>query len=194
MHEREDMTKDDVQVPWYSQHFSPDVEWAEYLPGEGPEYWGQCCCGIACLQSAFAFFRIDVPPLTDLLAEGLREGAYSRHGWIHEGLARMARTRGLRARLGEFSSVEDLDERFLAGELLIVSAAYMFPTDGRVGGHLVVYGGRSRSGPRAGSVMFMDPSVWGETHSSVDAERFMASCTGRMITLASSDADVVRVR
>jgi len=118
-------------------------------------------------------------PLTELLKLGISRGALSERGWLHAEVARLATSLGV---TGQAHAVPAVD---LPGCLddgpLIASVTIGFPDDGRRGGHLVVLRGyeRNQADP---SILFRDPSGWGQANDRVKLSRLARSYTGRCIT------------
>jgi hypothetical protein len=90
----------------------------------------------------------------------------------------MAQRRGIAARA---CAVQGAGELYAALEQgpVIASVTLGFPEDGRRGGHLVVVCGFEEGELRL--VHVRDPARWGESHSSVGEQRFLASFSGRVI-------------
>lgn len=155
-------------------------EWAHGLSiqGHGAGFWAERGCGVACLRMILHFFTGRDEAYVDLLAEGVGWGAYGDRGWIHAGLAAMARRRGIAARACAVQGAAEL-HAVLAQGPVIASVTLGFPEDGRRGGHLVVVCGFEEGEPRV--VHVRDPARWGESHSSVGEQRFLASFSGRVI-------------
>lgn len=130
-----------------------------------------------------AYYGLPVPEQSDLLWQGLELGAYCDRGWIHHGLVELGERHGLTGRAIAAPTVDDLTESLAVG-LPIVSVTWKFPTDGRRGGHLVLFTGEDRSAEGGPVVRFADPSRWGADNDCVSRSRFEASYTGRAILLA----------
>lgn len=170
----------------FPQHFDVDTD-PQDVPDGAVALWGDRCCGLACLRSVIHAHRLPVPAQSQMLRDGLAAGAYCDKGWIHAGLVELGRSYGLDGAVGAVSGVGGL-VRLVEHEVLpVVSSTIGFPVDGRTGGHLVVFAGVSVVEGQD-LVHFVDPSRWGATHDSVPADRFWASCTGRVIALWRASA------
>ena len=64
-----------ISVPYYSQHL--DV---------ADSKWQSRACGVACLKMLLEARSFKTPSLDDMIIEGDRIGAYTEHGWLHDGL------------------------------------------------------------------------------------------------------------
>ncbi|SDW37942.1 Peptidase C39 family protein [Marininema mesophilum] len=169
-----------LNIPRYPQRFEPH-QWpsGKLQQGEGPEYWGNRACGLACLRMIIAHFGNHVPPQYELLTHALEQHAYSSpQGWIHKGLAKLGKKYGLSATPILIENSEKLQYVLETIGPVIASITHKFPEDGRKGGHLVVISGCHRESE---TISFRDPSRWGENHSSVSEKRFFSSFTGRGI-------------
>jgi hypothetical protein len=122
-----------------------------------------------------------VPPIFELLREGIGSGYYTSRGWIHAGLVSLGSAYGLRGEARPASTIADLRSCLEStGGPLIASVGLGFPEDGRRGGHLIVVTDVG-DGP-ATRICIRDPSIWGKGKDSISAARFAASYSGRVIT------------
>lgn len=126
--------------------------------------WQDRACGVVALKMVMDFHSAaDIPAVQDLITEGQLIGAYAKGvGWIHDGLAALARNHGFDAYRQEWRSVfvdiiskvmreSPYQERLLAngirklvdtlsaGSPVIVSIRSQFREDG--GSHLAVLTG-----------------------------------------------------
>ncbi len=85
-------------IPYYSQH--RDVR---------DPLWQKRACGVACLKMLIETSGVETPPLDEMILEGVALGAYSEHGWTHEGLISLGATYGGAFARKEFKS-KDADE------------------------------------------------------------------------------------
>ena len=164
------------QVPMCRQRIDPG-EWDAHggaALGDRAE-WSDRACGMAALRMILLAYRRSAPPLTELVALGVAEGALTGRGWLHAGIARLADRFGIPA--------PDLPGH-LAIAPVIVSVTERFPDDGRKGGHLVVARGYHDAQPGDPDILFRDPSGWGQTCDRVPLSRLAASYSGRAITFA----------
>jgi hypothetical protein len=139
-------------------------------------------CGMAALRMILLAYRRPAPPLTELVALGIAEGALTGRGWLHAGIARLAGRFGIPAR-AQAVAAADLPGH-LAAAPAIISVTEKFPDDGRKGGHLVVACGYYETQSGDPDILFRDPSGWGQTCDRVPLSRLAASYTGRCITFA----------
>lgn len=170
-------------VPMCRQRIDPG-EWDAHggaALGDRAE-WSDRACGMAALRMILLAYRCPAPPLTELVALGVREGAMTSRGWLHAGIARLAERFGIPAR-AQAVAAPDLPGH-LAAAPVIVSVTEKFPADGRKGGHLVVARGYHQTRPGDPDILFRDPSGWGQTCDRVPLSRLAASYTGRCITFA----------
>jgi ABC-type bacteriocin/lantibiotic exporter with double-glycine peptidase domain len=161
----------------------PEEQWpAQFsLQGRGRTHWNRRTCGLACLMSVSSFHGRPVPPIFELLQEGVGSGYYTSKGWIHAGLASLGATYGLRGEARPAPTVDDVRSCLESTRgPLIASVTLRFPEDGRRGGHLVVVTAVD-DGPGA-RICIRDPSSWGKEEDSISAARFSASYSGRVIT------------
>ena len=171
------------QVPMCRQRIDPG-EWDAHggaALGDRAE-WSDRACGMAALRMILLTYGRPAPPLTELVALGVREGALTGRGWLHAGIARLAEGFGIPAR-AQPAAAADLPGH-LAAAPVIVSVTEKFPDDGRKGGHLVVARGYHGTRPGDPDILFRDPSGWGQTCDRVPLSRLAASYTGRCITFA----------
>lgn len=171
-----------ARTPRFGQDI-PEEQWPDQfrLHGGDREHWSDRTCGLACLMSVSSFHGRAVPPIFELLREGVGSGYYTGKGWIHAGLASLGAAYGLRGEARPASTVDDLRSCLEStGGPLIASVTFRFPEDGRRGGHLVVVTAAGE-GPGA-RICIRDPSSWGKEEDSIPAARFSASYSGRVIT------------
>jgi hypothetical protein len=142
------------------------------------EEWSDRACGVAALRMILLAHHRPAPPLTELLKLGTSQGALSERGWLHAEIARLATSLGVAGR-AEAVPAADLPACLEDGPL-IASVTTGFPDDGRRGGHLVVLRGyeRNQADP---SILFRDPSGWGQANDRVRLSRLARSYTGRCI-------------
>lgn len=79
------------QVPMCRQRIDPG-EWDAHggaALGDRAE-WSDRACGMAALRMILLAYRRPAPPLTELVALGVREGALTGRGWLHADIARLA--------------------------------------------------------------------------------------------------------
>jgi hypothetical protein len=126
-----------------------------------------------------AHFRRPVPTLFTLLAEGLEQRAFNRHGWIHAGLAELGRRHGLQTHARPLDLAEVADALHRCGPV-VVSVGHHFPTDGRRGGHLVIVAGLYGIEGRP-HLEIRDPSPLGAAFRRLPLSRVAASYSGRAI-------------
>jgi hypothetical protein len=171
------------QVPMCRQRIDPG-EWDTHggtALGDRAE-WSNRACGMAALRMILLAYRRSAPPLTELVALGVREGALTDRGWLHVGIAHLAGQFGIPAR-AQAVTAPDLPGH-LAAAPVIISVTEKFPDDGRKGGHLVVARGYHDTQSGDPDILFRDPSGWGQTCDRVPLSRLAASYTGRAITFA----------
>jgi ABC-type bacteriocin/lantibiotic exporter with double-glycine peptidase domain len=160
----------------------PEEQWPDQfrLQGRDRTHWSHRTCGLACLLSVASFHGRAIPPIFELLQEGVGSGYYTSKGWAHAGLASLGATYGLQGEARPALTIDDLRSCLEStGGPLIASVALRFPEDGRRGGHLVVVTAAGE-GPGA-QVCIRDPSNWGKAEDSISAARFSASYSGRVI-------------
>ena len=160
----------------------PEGQWPDRfrLQGRDRAHWSDRTCGLACLMSVSSFHGRAVPPIFELLQEGVGSGYYTSNGWIHAGLARLGATYGLRGEARPAATMDELRSCLEStGGPLIASVTLRFPEDGRRGGHLVVV---TAAGEDPGArICIRDPSRWGKGKDSISAARFSASYSGRVV-------------
>jgi ABC-type bacteriocin/lantibiotic exporter with double-glycine peptidase domain len=141
--------------------------------------WSDRACGMAALRMILLAHHRPAPPLTELLKLGMRQGALSERGWLHTEIASLAGSLGVTSQAHAVPAAE-LPVRLEDGPL-IASVTIGFPDDERRGGHLVVLRGyeRNQADP---SILFRDPSAWGQANDRVKLSRLARSYTGRCIT------------
>lgn len=170
-------------VPRFSQAFTGrDWPAGVRLRGQGPEYWSGRTCGVACLRMVLAHFRRPVPSLFTLLAAGLAADVYTDRGWLHAGLAGLARRRGLAACALPLA-VHEIGEVLKTFGPVVLSVGHRFPTDGRRGGHLVTVAGRFAASGRI-HLDIRDPAPSGAAVPILPVERVAASYAGRALVFA----------
>lgn len=174
-----------LDIPWMGQRFDPERWSADGF--EGPEdslLWSDRACGIACLRMILAYYDLPVPDPAEMLRRGREIGAYCDRGWVHRGLVELGRHYGLSGE-AEPADLSLLARAVACGMPSIVSVTHKLPTDGRKGGHLVVFAGVSVDGApdRPPVVHFRDPSRWGRQNDRVQATRFLSSFSGRAVLL-----------
>lgn len=100
---------------------------------------------------------------------------------------RVAKEYGLTGRAEGCDEPDDLQRLATQGAPSIISCTWQLPQDGRKGGHLVVFTGEfDHDGETYAG--FADPSRFGADHTSVPAERFWSSWTGRAILIHRQDS------
>lgn len=170
-----------ARTPRFEQEI-PEGQWPDQfrLQGRGRAHWSDRTCGLACLMSVASFHARTVPPIFELLQEGVGSGYYTSKGWTHAGLVSLGGAYGLRGHARPAATVDDLRSCLEStGGPLIASVTFRFPEDGRRAGHLVVVTAVGE-GPGA-RICIRDPSSWGTGEDSVSAARFSASYSGRAI-------------
>jgi ABC-type bacteriocin/lantibiotic exporter with double-glycine peptidase domain len=172
-----------LDIPWMGQRFDPQRWAADGF--EGPEdslLWSDRACGIACLRMILAYYGLPVPDTAEMLRLGLDIGAYCDRGWVHRGLVELGRHYGLSGK-AEPADLGLLARAVACGMPPIVSVTHKLPTDGRKGGHLVVFAGVSVDGThnRPPVVHLRDPSRWGRQNDRVQVPRFLSSFSGRAV-------------
>jgi len=147
--------------------------------------WSDRACGMAALRMILLAHHCPAPPVTELLKLGIRQGALSERGWLHTEIASLASSLGVTSQAHAVPAAE-LPVRLEDGPL-IASVTIGFPDDGRRGGHLVVLRGyeRNQADP---SILFRDPSAWGQANDRVKLAGLARSYTGRCITFQSLPA------
>ena len=169
-------------VPMCRQRIDP-AEWARCggaALGDCAE-WSDRACGMAALRMILLAYLGDAPRLTELVRQGVADGALTDRGWLHAGIAQMASGYGIPAS-AEAVTAQDLPGR-IADAPVIVSVADQLPEDGRKGGHLIVAHGCYGESQEP-DILIRDPSSWGQHHDRVPLRRLTASYTGRAITFA----------
>jgi hypothetical protein len=167
-------------VPMCRQRIDPG-EWDAHggaALGDRAE-WSDRACGMAALRMILLAYHCPAPPLTELVALGVAEGALTGRGWLH---ARLAERFGIPAR-AQAVAAADLPGH-LAAAPVIVSVTEKFPDDGRKGGHLVVargYHGSPAGDPTSSSVT---RPAGARPCDRVPLSRLAASYSGRAITFA----------
>ncbi|MEU9337471.1 C39 family peptidase [Streptomyces sp. NPDC048290] len=143
--------------------------------------WSNRACGLASLRAILLAYGREAPTVTELLKLAVKHEVLTPHGALHAGVARLS------SDLGVPSTAEPVSAEDLPGHLdkapLIASVTEKFPEDGRQGGHLVILRGYEE-GPDP-TILFRDPSSWGQTHDRVPLSRLAHSYTGRAITFTS---------
>jgi hypothetical protein len=156
------------------------AEWDEH---DGPSLgdrmeWSNRACGMAVLRMILLAYGQDAPTLTQLLHLGSHRGGLIDRGWVHSSIAELATDLGVPAR-AEAVDIEDIPIR-LADAPMVISVTEKLPDDGRRGGHLIIVRGCEDDTPP--TLLFRDPSGWGQTHSRASLRRVAASYSGRAIT------------
>ncbi|MGW1558273.1 C39 family peptidase [Streptomyces sp. NPDC002144] len=140
--------------------------------------WSNRACGLASLRAIVLAYGREAPTVTELLKLAVKHEVLTPRGALHAGIASLA------ADLGVPATAEPVPADELLGRLddapLIASVTEQFPDDGRKGGHLVILHGYE-DGPDP-TILFRDPSRWGQTHDRVPLSRLSCSYTGRAIT------------
>ncbi len=170
-----------ARTPRFEQEI-PEEQWPDQfrLQGGDRAHWSVRTCGLACLMSVASFHGKAVPPIFELLQEGVGSGYYTSKGWTHAGLASLGAAYGLRGEARPAPTTDDLRPCLEStGGPLIASVTLRFPEDGRRGGHLVVVT-TVDEGPGA-RICIRDPSSCGKGEDSISAARFSASYSGRVI-------------
>ena len=175
------------QVPMCRQRIDP-AEWDAHggpVLGDCAE-WSDRACGMAALRMILLAYLGDAPPLTELVKQGVRDGALTGRGWLHAGIASLAAGYGIPASAQAVAALE------LTGCLdkapVIVSVTEQFPRNGRKGGHLVVSRGYEDTQDGDPDILIRDPSAWGQARDRVPLSRLSASYSGRCITFAPMPA------
>jgi hypothetical protein len=170
-----------ARTPHFEQEI-PAEQWPDQfrLQGRDRAHWSDRTCGLACLTCVSSFRGRAVPPIFELLREGIGSGYYSGKGWLHAGLVSLGEAYGLRGEARPAATIDELRSclESTAGPL-IASVGLRFPEDGRRGGHLVVVTAAGE-GPGA-RICLRDPSSWGKAEDSISVARFSASYSGRVI-------------
>lgn len=168
-------------VPMCRQLITPS-EWdlhGGWALGDRTE-WSNRACGLASLRMILLAYRREAPTVTELLELAVKNEVLTPRGALHAGIANLATDLGVPSN-AEPVALGDLPTRLDAAPL-IVSVTEQFPDDGRMGGHLVILRGyEDGTDP---TILFRDPSAWGQTHDRVPLSRLASSYTGRAITFA----------
>ena len=174
-----------ARLPWRPQRTNLTGTWqAEGFPTlELAEAWADRACGPACVQAVLEWADGRPSRLYDILTEALNLGAYGPKGWIHDRLAALVRGRGIACRARPFStSLEDWTTSLSSGAAFIASVALGYPSSGARGGHLVfVHLASTIDGQPGFSIM--DPADYGAKVSWIEASRFFASFSGRVLLI-----------
>ncbi len=174
------------EVPMCRQLITP-AEWdlhGGWALGDRIE-WSNRACGLASLRMILLAYGPEAPTVTELLKLAVKHEVLTPRGALHAGIANLATELGVRSQ-AEAVPVESLLGR-LDDAPLIVSVTEQFPEDGRKGGHLVILRGyEDRPDP---TILFRDPSRWGQAQDRVPLSRLSASYTGRAITFAPLTAN-----
>lgn len=168
-------------VPMCRQLITP-AEWdlhGGWALGDRTE-WSNRACGLASLRMILLAYGQQAPTVTELLKLAVKHEVLTPRGALHAGIASLATDLGVPA-LAEPVPVEELFGR-LDDAPLIVSVTEQFPDDGRSGGHLVIL--RGYEDDPDPTILFRDPSAWGQTHDRLPLSRLSPSYTGRAITFA----------
>ncbi|HXK36184.1 MAG TPA: C39 family peptidase [Candidatus Paceibacterota bacterium] len=144
-----------------------DVPFISQYADIGSHEWRARGCGIAALKMVIDYWAgsrpsLRVPPLDELLQEGLAQGAYREGiGWTHRGLVAVAQRHGFDGFNVDFAeqgqTPKSADDAFAAlcvqverGPVLVSVHSGMDPNRG--GGHIVVV-----TGIHDGIVFYNDP-------------------------------------
>ncbi len=168
-------------VPMCRQLIDP-AEWDQHSGGDLGERmeWSNRACGMAALRMILLAHQRPAPTVTELVKLGVDREALTPRGWLHAGIAALATEFGIPGR-AEPVAAEDLPGRIVESPV-IISVTEQFPVDGRRGGHLVVACGY-QDDPDP-TVVFRDPSAWGQDNDRVPLSRLAKSYSGRAITFA----------
>jgi hypothetical protein len=80
-----------------------------------PRDWQHRSCSVVNLFMVLSFFNAtENVTVASLIQEGESIGAYGPHGWIHEGVVRLAHNHGVHAYAQEFRSLDGVLEQRLA--------------------------------------------------------------------------------
>jgi len=146
--------------------------------------FGNNSCGAACLKMVLEAFGIKnsmgVKRIQELAIE--KKCYLEPVGWLHKGLAQMAREYGLGARTIKFKRPEKMLAELKDGKLIIASVSCGFDQK-KKGGHLIVIRGVTFEGGKLAKVLFNDPSGFGQDHQEIDGKSFLNSWTGRAIII-----------
>ena len=137
-----------LDTPFYSQRLTETNYQAEgFETIEDARSWTQRICGLACLKMVIAKKTDQVIPLKTLLDQGLAVDGYMRGiGWIHQGLADVAKQYGITALCQSIGDKLDIIDQALGrGELVIASVSCGFNPE-KKGGHLVLIVGAKADG------------------------------------------------
>ncbi|MHB1163502.1 MAG: C39 family peptidase [Minisyncoccota bacterium] len=102
-----------LDVPYFSQY--SDIEKAEY---------GVRACGMTCAYMVLKYFGAEVPTLEEVVDKGMREGGYSKSGWVHEYFVRLFQDFGYVCERREHmkdETTEDIRTAIKNGNPVIVS-------------------------------------------------------------------------
>ena len=184
-----------------------DTRWAESGAETAEEYayWVRRACGVACLKMCVEALGGPVRPLAAWARAGAARGAYlirrdgkgEEHeiGWVHSGLADMAREAGFQAQT-RAAGLADILGFLRAGWLVIASVSYQLGDDHlpvtKQGGHLIVVTGVEYN--EAGPLAFFANNPSGrrpglQAGARLPVERFAAAYGGRVILVASAHAN-----
>lgn len=182
------------RLPFYTQRMTEDNWRQEGFPSLAEaESWTMRGCGIASLRMVLEGLGCSCGGQGDMIARGLAAGAYKEGvGWIHWGLAHMAKDYGIFAEARRGQRPEDIQDALEQGFLCIVSVTPFFqygkerPEGGIYGkgGHLIpVYGYGEDPGGRK-TFLLHHPSAFPEKNKAdweVSWEDFAPSFSGNMI-------------
>jgi hypothetical protein len=207
-------------IPYYAQIASPelaeaifvqgldptlDPRWAESGAGTPEEYayWVDRACGMACLKMCVEALGGPQRSLVAWSRLGLERGAYLiRHdeqgaahevGWIHAGLATLARELGLAAE-ARAASLAEIVALLQEGYLVVASVSYEAGDDRlpitKTGGHLMVVTGADFD--QHGPLVFYVNNPSGrraelQAGARLPVERFAAAYSGRVILFRGPD-------
>jgi hypothetical protein len=159
-------------------------------------YWADRACGVACVKMAVEAFGGPVQVIARWVQQGLAADGYIIRpgedgqpvdvGWSHAALAGLIRPYAADCWV-QAGSLEDIAQQVASENLVIASVSYEIGTSGpitRRGGHLVVITGLQRTGGQAATVYVHNPSGRSlalRQHARIDADRFLAAASGRLI-------------
>ena len=186
-------------IPFHSQlvDFSTsDLEGFRSI--EDAKYWQERGCGIACLRMVVEAFRplAEVSRYGEMVYEGLNTNAYCERGWIHEGLVRLARARGVPGHAFRSANSKDVAAQILQDRPCIVSVTAAFQggckdSTGHLlppGGHLAVVFGYGQNESGLQGFLVHHPSSWPEYNwpeKMVDLRSYEQSFSGNFMAFGS---------
>ena len=84
-----------------------DIPFVSQYSDSVPNDWQHRSCSVTNLFIVLSFFGVEKDlTITSLIQEGESIGAYGPHGWIHEGIVRLAHNHGIHAYAEEFRSLD----------------------------------------------------------------------------------------